>query len=344
LDTTALLLGLALGLVAGFVLAFLLLQWRQGTTANTGAQLLQQAERSFNNLAQQTLLQSMDQLAQVRETVAARFQELASHLEHTATQTRSLAETADRLRQALENRQVRGAWGERIAADVLQAAGLVSGVHYVQQQGTSTGTRPDFTFLLPNQRRLHMDVKFPLDNYLLALKAVEPGERDRLEGQFLQDVRARVREIATRDYIDPAEQTVDCALLFIPLEAVYSFILQRDPDLFDYSLKRKVILCSPFTLFAVVAVIRQAAEYFMLQKASHEILSLLSAFTKEWGKYLDALGKLGEHLTRAQKEYDDLISTRRRALERPLAKLEQLRQREGIAAVAEVPVADEEKS
>src|SRR5215471_4872709 len=164
---------------------------------------------------------------------------------------------------ALRNAAVEAHMGDvraelaRMADDVLRAAGLVEGISYRKQSATAAGTVPDFTFLLPGGRVLHMDVKFPVDNYLRYLEAASDRERDQYAIAFVRDVRARVRELSGRVYIDP-DDTLDEVLLFIPNESVYAFVHTQDRELVEVSLRQKVVLCSPCTLFSVLAVIRQA--------------------------------------------------------------------------------------
>ena len=212
-----------------------------------------------------------------------------------------------------------------MAEDVLRAAGLLPNIHYTKQTTTAAGTRPDFTFKLPKDLSLNMDVKFPLDNYVRALEAETETDREQSEQQFLKDVRSHVKAVTSREYIDPAANTVDCVLLFIPLEQVYGFILQRDSTLLENSLESRVVLCSPFSLFGVLSVIRQAAEFFSLQQTAGEMLTLLGAFSKEWSRYADALEKLETDFQRLANDFDTLTGTRRRALDRQLLKLENLR-------------------
>jgi DNA recombination protein RmuC len=45
--------------------------------------------------------------------------------------------------------------------------------------------------MLPNGRVMHMDVKFPLDNYVRHLEAGSEIERKQFRDQFLRDVRDR---------------------------------------------------------------------------------------------------------------------------------------------------------
>ena len=42
---------------------------------------------------------------------------------------------------------------------------------------------------------MHMDVKFPLDNYVRHLEATNDLERKQFRDQFLRDVRDRVKEL-----------------------------------------------------------------------------------------------------------------------------------------------------
>ena len=60
-----------------------------------------------------------------------------------------------------------------------------------------------------------MDVKFPIDNYLRHLEAINDPERDATRVAFLRDVRTRVKELAHRGYADPIT-TAGYVLLFIP--------------------------------------------------------------------------------------------------------------------------------
>ena len=252
--------------------------------------------------------------------------QLTAGLEAALSVTSQLADTTRSLREALASPKARGQWGERMAEDVLRLAGFVEGVNYRTQTKAAGGGIPDYTFLLPKGHVVHMDVKFPVDNYLRSLEAGTPGEAEQHRRAFLRDVRARVAELGGRSYIDP-QVTVDYLLLFIPNESVYGFLHQYDRDLIDDALRQKVVLCSPFTLFAVLAVIRQAVDNFLVERTSDEILSALSSFGVEWEKVSACIDKVGRGLDTAQKAYDELSGTRRRQFQRQLDNVEAIRDR-----------------
>jgi DNA recombination protein RmuC len=255
--------------------------------------------------------------------------ELTSQLREAGRNTQVLAETTQSLREALSSTTARGQWGERMADDVLRLAGFVDGVNYRRRQaiaggGPGAGRIPDYTFLLPQGLSLHMDVKFPLNNYLKYLDATSDVERERWRKEFLKDVRLRLKEVTSRDY-DAGADTVDCVLLFIPNESVYAFIQEQDRTILDDALRDKVVFCSPLTLFAVLAVIRQAVDNFRLSQTTQEILGLLQGFEKQWAKFVEQMDKVGRNLRTASGAFDELEGTRKRMLERELDKIEVVR-------------------
>ena len=262
-----------------------------------------------------------EDVARLQESLARTTGALQAQLESHGEQTRSLTATAGALREVLASPKARGRWGERMADDVLRAAGLVEGVSYVKQRATRHGTVPDITVLLPGDRVLHLDVKFPIDNHV---RWCESGD-DAARLAFLRDVRARVRELRGRGYVDPAGGTLDYVLLFLPNESIYAFVHEHDPALLDDALRQKVVLCSPLTLYAVLAVVRQAAEAAAIERTSGEVLASLGAFTAEWGRFCESLDKVGRAVDAVERAYGELAGTRRRALERPLARVDELR-------------------
>jgi DNA recombination protein RmuC len=268
-------------------------------------------------------------VAQLQKERAQQHGQFVESLESATRQQKVLAETTQQLREALANPQARGQWGERMAEDVLRSAGMREGINYRKQRMIDGGTKPDFTFLLPDDRLLHMDVKFPVTNYLRHLEAPSDTEAAALRDRFLRDVRDRVKELNGRGYA-ATDTTVGYLLLFIPNESVYGFIHEHDPSLLDDALAQKVVLCSPTTLFAVLAVIRQAMDIFAVERATEEILECLAGFGEQWQKFSGQIDKVERHIATLTNSFGELSGTRRRQLERQLDRIEDVRSRTGV--------------
>ena len=247
-----------------------------GERLNAQTTLGAQQMASERDLVQREVAAVSSQIDQVRTAMsnlesarAAQHATLSEQIRAVGEQSAALQSTTASLRAALASPQARGQWGERMAEDVLRSAGMIEGVNYQKRKQALGGTKiPDFTFPLPNGLRLHMDVKFPLANYLRHLDATSEVERQEALKVFLRDVRDRVKEVTDREYIDPANGTVDCVLLLIPNEQVYGFIHASASGLIDEALAQRVILCSPVGLIGVLAVIRQATDSFAFQQAA----------------------------------------------------------------------------
>lgn len=237
-----------------------------------------------------------------------------------------LQSTTDRLSEVLGNVKLRGQWGERIAEDILSYAGMQEHVHFEKNKAvTKAGTRPDFTFILPDNKRLNMDVKFPLARYLELYETDDERMRQKITVEFMRDVKNRIKEIQKREYIDPSGGTLPYVLLFIPNEQVYGFVHETDPQLIDDALQQKVVLCSPFSLYAVLSVIRESVKNFHFEAASHEIFSLTKDFISTYERFQKKFETLGDSIDKSSKIYDEINNTNFRMLNAKLRKIEGLK-------------------
>jgi|JI10StandDraft_1071094.scaffolds.fasta_scaffold08839_6 DNA recombination protein RmuC len=276
---------------------------------------------------------------QLGESTSERFGQVDRSLQVHAEITQSLAGTANSLREALASSNARGQWGERMAEDVLRMAGMQEKVNYHKRtavSGSGTGI-PDFTFVLPKGHVLFMDVKFPMASYLKFLEAGTEAERSAHRATFVRDVRARVKELAKREYAMADDRpTVDNVLLFVPNESLAAFIHESDTSLVEEAMAQHVVICSPLTLFAFLGVIRQAFDNFMIEQTSQEILGLLGKFDQQWGKYAEQVDRVRRQFDTVNRSFEELATTRRRALERPLQSIDDLRRRQALPVDGEL--------
>ena len=181
-----------------------------------------------------------------------------------------------------------------------------------------------------------MDVKFPLDNYLNSFECTSEADRKACADQFKRDVQKTIKQVHERGYIDAAEGTVDYAILFVPNERVLSFLNECDATAIDGALRNGVVICSPFTLYAVLVVVRQAMDNFKFAQTTSEMLELHGVFNKEWQKFTEAFDGIEESIDKLQDAFNALSTTRRRKLDGVLDKIDALRIPERNAT-AELP-------
>ncbi|MBN1555066.1 MAG: DNA recombination protein RmuC [Phycisphaerae bacterium] len=353
-------LGLIVGLLVGAALTWALVAMRARAVKADRAEMERQMREAFSSLAAAALDANSDRLGkqtaglldakkqlidQTLQNVNERLNKLGDYFNvvekdrksefgRLSESVGSLATSAGELHKILASTQRRGAWGERMADDILRLAGLSEGVNYTKQSIAASDedrqTRPDFTFSLPSERIVNMDVKFPLENYRAYLDADNDDARAEKRDQLVRDVKGHVRAVASRGYVDTKAGTVDYVLLFIPSEQIYSLVLEASPDLIDDALRQRVVLTSPLTLYAMLAVIRQAAQNANLMKTADEVLELLAAFYKQWQVYNEEVDRLGKQIDTVRNQYEKVATTRTHMLQRPLDKIEDLRRQRGM--------------
>lgn len=299
-------------------------------------QILQLAESKLSgkkDVIDGTLKNMKDELQKVetfmRDLEKDRIEKLGkvdTRIDNAAVAIGNLNATAESLKRALAGNSIRGQWGERMAEDVLRLAGMVEGINYTKQAKLQeSGSRPDFTFILPQGQTVNMDVKFPFNNYQLYVEATSDMEKDKYKKDFIKDVKLRIKELQTRGYVNPQENTVDYVLLFIPNEQIFGFINEHAREVIDEAMQGKTILCSPLSLYAILAVVRQSIDNFRMESKSQEMLKIFGTFHEQWGKFKDQMETVKNRFASTQKEYEELLGTRTRQLDKPLEKIEEMR-------------------
>ena len=293
----------------------------------------QAVEISVSGLKEQ--LNKYEKMVKDLETDRAqKYGNLENELKNASQTTTKLQETTNRLNDILGNVKLRGQWGERMAEDIIVNAGLLEGVNYKKQKKlAASDTKPDYTFLLPDKHIVNMDVKFPLDNYLKMVNAATEGERDSFEKEFIKNVKDRIKELRNRDYINPSESTLDFVLLFIPNEQVFGIIQEKIPGLIDEALKEKVVLCSPFTLYAMLSVIRQAYENFRFEKDLKEIIKHIKLFSQHYAKFKTRFEDVGKAVEVLEKKYSDVKNVDFKKLDSKMRHIENYKKGKNLSLV-----------
>jgi len=238
------------------------------------------------------------------------FSELKKEIEGQRKLTDQLRVTTESLNKVLSSNQMRGQWGEKVAGDLLEMNGFVKGVNFEFNKEQDTGKRPDFTIFLPNKAKINVDAKFPYQNLKRMTETNDMSVKSDLKKQFERDVREKIRQVTTRDYINPEDNTVDFVILFIPNEMVFSFIYESMGDVWVDAMRQKVILAGPFTFTAVLRMVSQAYENFKYQKNVQKIIGQIKTFIVEFNKYNEEFSKIGERIESLTKQYNSVNTTR----------------------------------
>lgn len=139
--------------------------------------------------------------------------------------------------------------------------------------------------------------------------------------QFTRDVREKIAQVTTREYINPAAKTVDFVIMFIPNEMIFSYIYDKMNGVWQEAMSKKVVLAGPFSFTAILRMVRQAYDNFRYQENIHEMVAHIKEFEKQFDLYSEEFDKLGRTLTTAVDTYGKVESTRTRQLTKIVDKI-----------------------
>ena len=209
------------------------------------------------------------------------------------------------LQDILKAPKLRGQLGEqsleRLLGEILPAGS------FEMQHAFASGKIVDALVKMPDYS-VPVDAKFPLPSFERMINSETDDEKARQRRAFLSDVKNRIDEIAA-GYINPAEGTLDFALMYIPAENVYYETVikyaQDKTDILKYALDKKVIPVSPNLLYAYLMTIVMGLHGLQIEKQAAQIRENLKKISAGFETFTANWDVLGKHLRNAQNQYDE---------------------------------------
>ena len=231
------------------------------------------------------------------------------------------------LKKVLTNVKVRGSWGEAQLASLLEQ--LLTPEQYACNVATKPNSRDvvEFAIKLPGDQSpvyLPIDAKFPTEDYERLIAAQESANIEAMEaaGKALES-RIKLEAKTIRDkYIEPPH-TTDFAILYVPNEGLYAYILSR-PGLAD-TMRRdfRIMIAGPSTIAALLNSLQMGFRTLAVEKRASEVWSMLGTVKGEFGKFGDLLEKTKKKLDEASNGIDD-AARKSRTIERKLGQVQDM--------------------
>jgi len=220
--------------------------------------------------------------------------------------------------------QTRGALGEYVVEQIIEWVGLKEGKGESWDKQKQVGnSRPDFTFYFPKGGYVHLDAKFPLDNYHEMIKCnPKSPEETATKKIFKENIKAILTKIwnGREDYIEHDGGT-NFVMIFIPNMQVLNFVREEFEDLYEFASKRKMLLVGPSELYAILQLLRTAIENFQIEESTNEIIDGMKKFKLEWENMISEFEKHDNQLKTAQKSFDGITGPRTKALQNIVDKI-----------------------
>lgn len=262
----------------------------------TGENLTKSLQQGQTNLNQN--LQSSQKVLSLLNTQIG-------ELHGTNKQMLRMGTDVRRLQDILSSPKLRGQMGEWSLENLL--AQILPADSYELQYTFKDGKIVDALVKLVDFN-VPVDAKFPLPAFEAILKAETDEEKTRLRKQFLNDVIKHIDKIAS-NYIRPAEQTLDFALMYIPAENIYYETIVKfendTKDILSYALEKKVIPVSPNLLYAYLMTVVMGLHGLQIEKQAAQIRQNLQKLNADFAEFVSNWDTLGSHIRNTSNKYDE---------------------------------------
>ncbi|MFW6309495.1 MAG: DNA recombination protein RmuC [Prolixibacteraceae bacterium] len=226
-----------------------------------------------------------------------------------------ISEEASNLTKALKGDvKKQGNWGEVVLERILERSGLNEGEYGYQKQFSDTtenGKRilPDVVINLPDQKHIVIDSKVSLVAYERAVNAATEEERTERVKEHLVSLKAHVKGLSEKHYqLARKLNCPDFVLLFIPVEASFSLVVQEDQEFFSYAWERNVVIVSPSTLLATLRTIASIWQQENQTRHALEIARQSGALYDKFVGFVNDMEGMGRSLDSTRKNYDQAMS------------------------------------
>lgn len=307
-------------------------QERQNTIDELRAQLVQRDQAADReNKVLQSLSPVAKQLEDMQRKVndletqrAAQYGKLEAGLLQQLEASNQLRSQTVALAKAMSDKTTRGQWGEVQLERIVEAAGLVNRVDFVTQSVTKNSDgdtiKPDMVIQLPGKRAIPVDSKVPFDAYLEAMSFDDPtnpdhiASRKRLLDKHVADLRGHIKALGSKKYWEGYVNAADYVVAFIPSESLLAAAMEHDPTLGEYAMSNKVALATPQNLFSLLKTIALIWQNTTDQEALNHVISLGKDLFSRLRVVAEHAEKVGGHLDKAAKSYNEFVSSMERNL------------------------------
>ena len=244
---------------------------------------------------------------------AVRFKEQMTKM---LEESRLLGQQAQGLKDALRKPSVRGRWGEIQLERVLELSGLRKGIDYSAQDSFAPEgqrMRTDVIVKMPEDRSIILDSKISLAALMEAFDTDNEEQRTQAFARHVEQIKTHVKDLASKEYWQALKNSTDLVVMVLP-EFAFLPALERDADLIEWALSKKVIVVTPPTLLALlkaialtwkqVRVVEKAREISELGKELHDRLAVFAEHYVSVGR---SLHQAVERYNKANSSWDSRV-------------------------------------
>lgn len=252
---------------------------------------------------------------------------------------KDLIGTTESLSRALTSSSDTGDLGETILRNLVEKAGMIKYIDFVEQTSTGNRSIPDMVINLPGGGKIPIDSKLSLEAFDKAMDSTDKSERKALEVKHANNCRTLMRNLSKQEYHKQFDGPIEFVVMFIGSEPAYQMALKHDGKLFLDGADKKVFVVSPLSLLPLLSLVSEAWRQFQLSTNANQAIQIAKDLTDRLKIYEDKYQAVGSKILALGKAYNSSVSSYNARLKPSVRNLQKLQgQPEDLMDMENVPV------
>ena len=280
---------------------------REATFKNIAQEILDKKVATFNEQAktsftplQQDVKNFREKLEKLEEANKMGQVELKKEIGDVLNLNNTLQQQALDLTKAIKgDPTAKGAWGEATLFNILENAGLKSGIDFFEQS-VHGEHRFDILLKLPNNNYLIIDSKTTFEHYMNYTACQDEEQKKKFLENHIKDIKDTIKDLSGKEYPkdikDPNGETFrpDFTLMFVNPQSALECALKADNTLFNFAWKNNILLVCHDTLINTIEIVKKLWNIENQYAQMQDTIDLIKKMNSEFTYFLTSFAKVEE--------------------------------------------------
>lgn len=278
--------------------------------------LLDEKTKVLDQQSQTLLMPLKEEIQKMQKTVSDTYTQglkdqtnLIGELRKMQDLNSTLQKEAHELSRALKgDSKIQGDWGEVILERVLESSGLTKDREYFLQESFTLEDgkrqRPDAIVKLPDNKNIIIDSKVSLTAYNELINASSDQIFEKALQAHKKSILNHIAELANKAYYTLDINTIECVLMFIPIESAFSVIAKEEKEIFEIAWRKNIVIVTPVTLMATLRTISTTWKQMKQTQNTIEIAKRAGLLYDKVANFVNSMDQVDNQLTTLRNSFD----------------------------------------
>ena len=205
-------------------------------------------------------------------------------------------------------KKLQGNWGEAILESTLGLIGFRKGFEFNTQVAATDekGNRfvLDCVLNLPDDKKIIIDSKVSLVSYMDYTNTDDDRQKRFHLDSLVKATTNHIDSLSSKEYQKKlADYNMDFIFMLIPSEEIYFKILETEPKIHEYAIKKKIAIVTPSLLYPMMRTMNSLINMDKYSKDINDVIEMVNKLYEKYTGFTENFAKIKDKLDDATNAY-----------------------------------------